>query len=246
MVADRPHGARVPEGVRVYGIGDIHGRRDLLSALRERILSDAETAGPGRRVVVYVGDYVDRGPDSRGVIDLLIEEPLPGFESVYLLGNHEAFLLRFLEDESAGPVWMMNGGEATCRSYGADPQAAPHFADRMLWLQEKLRACIPLAHMAFLEELAPSHEEGDYLFVHAGLRPGVPLRDQDPEDLIWIREPFLSSDRDHGRVVIHGHTPTSGPVLRRNRIGIDTGACFGGPLTAVVLEDDCQRFLQAG
>ncbi len=246
MVADGPRGVRVPAGFRVYGIGDIHGRRDLLAALRQRILSDAESAGPGRRVVVYVGDYVDRGPESRGVIDLLVEEPLPGFESVYLLGNHEAFLLRFLEDESAGLLWMMNGGEATCRSYGIDPQTAPHVADRMPWLQAELRARIPLAHMAFLDGLVLSHEEGDYLFVHAGLRPGVPLRDQDPEDLIWIREPFLSSDQDHGKVVIHGHTPTSGPVLRRNRIGIDTGACFGGPLTAVVLEDDRQRFIQAG
>ena len=246
MIGDPPRGARVPEGSRVYGIGDIHGRHDLLTALRERILSDAEAADRMRRVVVYVGDYVDRGPDSRDVIDLLVEEPLPGFESVYLLGNHEAFLLKFLEDESVGLLWMMNGGAATCRSYGVDPQAAPHFVDRMLWLQEELRARMPPAHMAFLDELTLSHVEGDYLFVHAGLRPGVSLEDQDPEDLTWIREPFLSSDRDHGKIVIHGHTPTSDPVLRPNRIGIDTGACFGGQLTAVVLEDDRQRLLQVG
>lgn len=238
--------ARVPAGSRVYGIGDIHGRYDLLAELHRKILSDAEASGCRRRVVVYVGDYVDRGPDSREVIDLLVNGPLPDFESVYLLGNHEAFLLRFLGDDSVGLLWMMNGGEATCRSYGVDLGASPNPADRMLWLQDELRAHIPSAHMAFLDELLLSHCEGDYLFVHAGLRPGVPLEDQAPEDLMWIREPFLSSEQDHGKVVIHGHTPTSNPVVRSNRIGIDTGACFGGPLTAVVLEEDRQQFLHVG
>ena len=245
MVGHRGN-ACVPEGSRVYGIGDIHGRYDLLAELRRSILSDAQTTGCERRVIVYLGDYVDRGPDSREVIDLLVNEPLPGFEAAYLRGNHEAFLLSFLEDESVGLVWTMNGGEATCRSYGVDLQAAPNGRDRMLWLQDELHTHIPSAHKAFFDELSLSHCEGDYLFVHAGLRPGVPLEGQDPEDLMWIREPFLSSERDHGKVVIHGHTPTSDPVVRSNRIGIDTGACFGGPLTAVVLEEDRQRFLQVG
>jgi serine/threonine protein phosphatase 1 len=234
---------RAPADTRVYAVGDIHGCPDKLRALHGMILSDAADA-PKRRVVVYVGDYVDRGPDSRETVDLLIEEPLEGFESIHLIGNHEAFLLQCLEDEGDAMSWLMNGGDATCRSYGVDPYAPPDPADRFSWLQQALAERVPDSHLAFFRGLAQHHVEGDYLFVHAGIRPGVALADQDPADLIWIREPFLSSEEDHGKMVIHGHTPTTAPDLRRNRIGIDTGACFGGPLTALVLEDDTRRFLQ--
>lgn len=235
---------RVPEGTLVYAIGDSHGCVDRLRALHEAILEDADQSTQARRVAVYLGDYIDRGPDPRGLVALLIEEPLPGFESVHLIGNHEAFLLRFLEDTTVAALWMMNGAAETCLSYGVDPARPPADAVDDGWLQRALEARIPEAHLAFFDALRPSHLEGDYLFVHAGVRPGVSLDAQDEADLLWIREPFLSSDEDLGKVVVHGHTPTDTPVVRANRIGVDTGACYGGPLTALVLEGAERRFLQ--
>lgn len=240
----RPQG-RVPTGARVYAVGDTHGCVDRVRALHGRIRADAAEAAARRKVLVYIGDYVDRGPRSRELIDLLLDEPLAGFETVHLKGNHEAFLLSFLENTSIGLTWMQYGGDATCRSYGVDPLETPAVPDRLAWLQGELRARLPEAHLDFLRGLDVRHEEGDYLFVHAGVRPGVALAEQDPEDLLWIREPFLSSGEDFGRIVVHGHTPSEAPVFRRNRIGIDTGACYGGPLTALVLQDGEQRTLQA-
>ena len=140
--------------------------------------------------------------------------------------------------------WLMNGGHTTCASYGVDPTAPPDGADRMVWLQRALAERIPESHHSFFANLRYSHIEGDYLFVHAGIRPGIPVDGQDPDDLLWIREPFLSSDEDFGKVVVHGHTPINAPEFRANRIGIDTGACFGGKLTALVLERDQRRVLQ--
>lgn len=238
-----PSGARVPAGSRVYAIGDIHGCAAQLRALHRLIEQDAASA-PARRVAVYVGDYIDRGPDVQETVDLLTQQPLAGFESVHLIGNHEVFLLQLLEDPGVALSWLMNGGEATCRSYGVDPYAAPDLADRFAWLRRELARRLPKRHLRFFRDLRFHHTEGDYLFVHAGIRPGVALEDQEPSDLLWMREPFLSWELDHGKVVVHGHTPTQEPVLRHNRIGIDTGACFGRLLTAVVLEDDTQRFLQ--
>lgn len=240
----RAKAARVPDGTRVYAVGDIHGCADSLRALHSAILGDVERARCERLVAVYVGDYVDRGPDPRDVVDVLIEEPLPGFESVHLIGNHEAFLIGFLEDWGAAMSWLMNGGHATCISYGVDPLAAPDDTDRLAWLQRALIERIPSSHRTFFGNLRHSHVEGDYLFVHAGIRPGTAVDGQDPDDLLWIREPFLSSDEDFGKVVVHGHTPRDAPEVRANRIGIDTGACFGGRLTALVLEEDERRFLQ--
>ncbi|RMD64079.1 MAG: serine/threonine protein phosphatase [Alphaproteobacteria bacterium] len=236
---------RVPPGTRVYAIGDVHGCCGLLQALHRQILADGEengvVSGPDRRrVVVYLGDYIDRGPDSRGLIDLLIETPLSGFETVRLMGNHEEFMLRFLESGDDPENWILNGGDATLRSYGLDtatiygPAAA---------LRAALAARLPAAHRRFLEALRLMHEEGDYLFVHAGVRPGVPIKAQNPRDLLWIREPFLSAKEDFGKVVVHGHTPVERPQVRANRIGIDTGACYGGALTALVLEGTQRRFL---
>jgi len=233
----------VPEGTRVYAVGDIHGCTDLLRDLHDAILEDAEGAAPARRVAVYLGDYVDRGPDPRGVLNILIESPLPGFETVHLIGNHEDFLIRFLDDPSIAPLWMINGGGATCRSYGADADAGDG-GDLFERLQRALKAGMPETHLAFLAALRPSHVEGDYLFAHAGIRPGVALGDQVETDLLWIREPFLSSTEDFGKVVVHGHTPAREPVVRVNRIGVDTGACYGGALTALVLEGEERRFLQ--
>lgn len=236
---------KLPAGTRVYAVGDIHGCTDLLRELHDAILEDVERSAPARRVAVYLGDYVDRGPDPRGALDILIEAPLPGFETVHLIGNHEEFLIRFLEEPATAPLWMMNGGDATCRSYGADPDAAGHGGDRFESLRRALKAALPETHLEFLAALTPSHAEGDYFFAHAGVRPGLALDAQVEQDLLWIREPFLSSAEDFGKVVVHGHTPTREPVLRTNRIGVDTGACYGGALTALVLEGEDRRFLQA-
>lgn len=239
-----PSNAWVPEDSRVYAVGDIHGRLDLLEDLHDAILADAETCAVPRKVIVYLGDYIDRGPTPEGVIDCLINSALPGFERVHLIGNHEAFMLQFLTDEGAMKSWLMNGGDSTLRSYGIEPYAAHITEERPKWIRGELESRLPKAHKRFLSELKVSHEEGDYLFVHAGVRPGIEIDDQDPYDMIWIREPFLSAKEDFGKIVVHGHTPTGKPTCRSNRIGIDTGAVFGGVLTALVLEGEDWRFIQ--
>ncbi len=238
------HPARVPPGVCVYAIGDIHGRADLLAAMHQLVLGDAAQLTPGTdRIVVYMGDYVDRGLESRQVIDLLIDEPMPGFETVHLLGNHDAWLLSFLVDAQVGPTWLRYGGDVTLHSYGVRLGAPASEASYYEKLQAALRARLPRDHVEFLRDLELSFETGDYLFVHAGVRPGVPLEHQAAEDLLWIREPFLSSNHDFGKVVVHGHTVESEPIVRSNRIGIDTGACWTGCLTCLVLEEGSYRFL---
>ncbi|NKB55829.1 MAG: serine/threonine protein phosphatase [Alphaproteobacteria bacterium] len=200
--------SKPPADTRVYAIGDIHGQIGRLKTLHDRILEDARGAPEARRVIVYVGDYVDRGPDARGVLDMLIAQPLEGFVSVYLKGNHEDFMLRFLDgDIEAGASWFANGGDATLASYGIDV-------------------------------------EGDYAFVHAGIRPGVPLEAQSPRDLMWIREEFHASRAEHDYVIVHGHSVSTKAVDKANRIGIDTGAGYGRALTAVVLSGAERRFLQ--
>jgi len=236
---------RLPEDLRVYAVGDIHGCRERLRKLHAAIEQDAATAR-GRKVIVYLGDYVDRGEDSAGVIeDLLAGEPA-GFERVFLKGNHEDFLLRSLEDKGALLPWLSNGGDSTCRAYGLEPTAPPDGVKDLLgWLQQRLAEILPERHRRFFQDLKLTHGEGDYFFCHAGVRPGVGLEEQSEEDLLWMREPFLSSKQALGKVVVHGHTPAAGPERRANRIGIDTGACYGGCLTALVLEGDEQRFLQA-
>jgi len=229
--------ARAPAGSRVYAIGDIHGRADLLARLHGGILEDAANA-PGRRVAVYLGDYVDRGLDSRAVLDLLLDEPLPGFERVVLLGNHEAMLLGFLERVERGPNWLWNGGAATLLSYGVAAPADPQDPQALDACRVALAAAMPERHLAFLRGLPLSHVEGGYAFVHAGLRPGLPLALQAAEDLLWIRDEFLRSRLDHGHIVVHGHSIGREVEFRPNRIGVDTGAYASGRLSAVALEDD--------
>jgi serine/threonine protein phosphatase 1 len=241
----------VPEGTRVYAVGDCHGCLEMLRELRAAMIADsarADADGPpaSRRVVVYLGDYIDRGPDSSGVLDLLIGEPLEGFETVHLKGNHEAFMGGFLDGEDAAQVWLTNGGTETLSSYGLDVAAlkGPWPEVDAPTLRATLVDAVPEAHRAFVDGLALSHIEGDYFFAHAGIRPGVPLERQGENELLWIREPFLGSTADHGKVVVHGHSTTKEPEVRANRIGIDTGACYGGKLTALVLEGAERRFLQ--
>lgn len=237
----RPH---VPDHCRVYAIGDIHGRLDLLHRLHGEILEDAAVGPQDRHVVIYVGDYVDRGPDSFGVIDLLANGPLEGFEHHCLKGNHEDFLLRFLKGGNDGDAWMMNGGLETLNSYGVTPKGAFFDPGELEILRRALEAAVLETHLDFLSHLERYHMEGDYLFVHAGIRPGVALADQNEHDLIWIRDGFLDYEGDFGHIVVHGHSTRSKPEILGNRIGIDTGACHSGRLTALVLEADTRRFLQ--
>ena len=241
--AGTPH--RVADGCRVYAVGDIHGRADLLAALHDRIVDDAAAATAGRKVLVYLGDYVDRGPRSFEVVDMLIEAPLEGFEIVHLKGNHEDFLLRFLEEENLeeAHLWFVNGGYATLHSYKVPVLALPFGLAELETARRAFLTALPPSHMTFFRGLKMFHVEGDYLFVHAGLKPGVPLDEQDEWDLLWIREEFLDSDADFGHLVVHGHTPGVETDVRHNRIGIDTGAVFTDRLTCLVAEGDSTRFL---
>jgi serine/threonine protein phosphatase 1 len=240
----RADAARIPADRIVYAVGDCHGRLDLLCELEDKIVRDAETRSTRERIIVYLGDYVDRGPDSAAVIDHLVAGPPQDFQAVHLLGNHEEMLLAFLEGwEERGHLWLANGGEETLRSYGVEATGMARDSG-LAELRDTFAGRLPERHRAFLSGLELYHRDGDYLFVHAGLRPGVSLAAQRREDLIWIRDPFLNSPSDFGHVVVHGHTPSARPVERPNRIGIDTGAVFGGPLTALALEGAERRFLQ--
>ena len=243
-VSDRMPVAAVPAGTRVYAVGDIHGRLDLLRELHARIQADAREYPASRRVLVYVGDYIDRGYESRQTIDYLLDHPLPEFETVHLMGNHERTLLDFLDDVSLGPGWLRYGGRETLFSYGITWDRDLAGADECLSrIQETLRGTLPSAHREFFAGLRLTHVEGDYLFVHAGIRPGVPIERQDQDDLLWIREEFLRSRADHGKIVVHGHSIAEAPELLPNRIGIDTGAFATGRLTCLVLDGDRRSFI---
>jgi serine/threonine protein phosphatase 1 len=235
----------LPGGLRVYAIGDIHGRFDLLERLAAEIARDLEHAPPDRAVEIYLGDYIDRGPQSREVIAWLTGSPPLGQERICLMGNHEALLLNALANPAGMSNWLFNGGADTVASYVADPRAAIG-ASPGERLRSAFLAAFPESHRDFLARLPRKAALGGYLFVHAGIRPGVPIAAQDPEDLVWIRQPFLSSNADFGPVIVHGHTPVRTPEVRPNRINIDTGAVFRGRLTCLVLEADTRRFLQVG
>ncbi|MCW3474173.1 metallophosphoesterase [Limobrevibacterium gyesilva] len=229
--------AALPPGRRVYAIGDVHGCDALLAALHAAIADDLARRPCPAPLLLHLGDYVDRGPDSRGVVARLAAgDPLPGVPTVNLMGNHEQTMLDALSGQGAAMTdWMIAGGREALRSWGGDPDAP-----RSIWPD-----AVPARDRAFLGALSLMHREGGYLFVHAGIRPGIAIDCQARQDLLSIRQAFLYSEADFGVVVVHGHTPKPDPVLRHNRIGIDTGAVFGGRLTCAVLEDDRVGFLQA-
>lgn len=229
--------------MRVYAVGDIHGRLDLLDQMLGQILRDAEPAPNLLKYLVFLGDYVDRGPDSRLVIERLACGLPPAFGAVFLRGNHEDTMLGFLSDLRVAPGWLSYGGDATLESYGIPAPAPDAPAEHLQQAQTMLNGQLPAHHRAFLTGLRCHLTIGDYHFVHAGVRPGVPLDRQEDQDRLWIREAFLASRADHGKVVVHGHTIAPEPELLPNRIGIDTGAYASDRLTAIGLEGTERWFL---
>lgn len=233
---------RGPSGARAYAIGDVHGRLDLLERMIATIDRDRHDNGRARDYLILLGDLIDRGPDSRGVIEFLMRLPSEGIRPIFLMGNHEEMMLRVLGDEpEAVHQWLTYGGYEFAQSYGVEvgrlATLAPTEAAAMI------RTAVPASHFSFIEGFADSFTFGDFLFVHAGLRPGKSLADQDPHDLRWIREEFLNDETDHGCMVVHGHTISAAPEEMENRIGIDTGAYQTGILTALRIEGAKRRMI---
>ena len=230
--------ASVPDGEFVAVVGDLHGRIDLLERLWPMIEDESRRSACRNRTLIFVGDYVDRGSGSAEVVDRLLQG-FEGFNSIFLKGNHDETLLRFLGDPSVGDVWRNFGGLDTLRSYGIVHPPGRDWAET----RNAFAFAIPEPHVRFFKNLKTQLTIGDYLFVHAGIKPYVPMEEQAEQDLLWIRDEFLDSRANFGRIVVHGHTPTSEPVVRHNRIGIDTGAYMSGKLTALILEGRERKFL---
>ena len=230
--------SRIPDDTCVYAIGDIHGCARLLRKLHDAICEYAAERSASRNIVVYLGDYIDRGPDSSEVVELALVGPGIECECIYLKGNHEVLLLEFLDGVRGSQMWRMNGADATLRSYGVDIGGE----DRIC--RDSLRDALSPTQTAFFRNLQLTHIEGDYLFVHAGLRPGRVLEDQDEVDLMWIRNPFLDSLENWGYTIVHGHTTVVEPDIRKNRINIDTGAVWTGRLTAMAFHGVARDVIQ--
>lgn len=239
--------ARVPENCRVYAIGDIHGRVDLLQKIHDIILDDVVVVDSDIDLtVVYLGDYVDRGMHSREVIDLLIGEPLHGFKSVHLMGNHDKEMLDFLENLQLDASWLGLGGGATVYSYGVRVPRDVEVSKRFIHIRDELRRHMPDSHLRFLKGLKASFSVGDYFFTHAAIDPGRALDNQKTEDLVWGNEKFLGYGDVFEKMVVHGHTVVDKPVVYENRICVDTGAYLSNALTCLVLEDNTYRFISTG
>ena len=241
----RPASATPPDCV-VWAIGDIHGRADLLHPLLETIRADLSAVALGRKVIVFLGDYIDRGFDSRGVLNQLCDlDADHSLEVHFIRGNHEDRMEAFLLDPAVGQSWCDYGGRETLFSYGVSPPAMR--SDSAGWGEtaRALSEALPEPHHRFLQRQQLSVSIGDYFFCHAGARPGVGLDDQSPEDLMWIRQPFLDHPAPFEKVVVHGHTPTDFVVSDARRIGVDTGAYATNVLSAVRLEGQTRKLLQA-
>lgn len=240
-----PPAARFLDGRVGYAVGDIHGRADLLAnmlaLLEERADEDAREAG--QPIVIFLGDYVDRGPDSAGVIDVLLKGKPHGFERRFLRGNHEQTMLAFMADPLANRAWMLQGGAETLTSYGVQPP--PMSASEQDWIAcaERFSTRVPQAHVDFLNGLERYVELGDYAFVHAGVDAERSLEEQTDDDLYWIRDRFISARRRFSHRVVHGHTPVERPYADDRRVAVDTGAYASGVLTAARFEGEEVAFL---
>lgn len=241
-----PSAPAVPPGTVVWAVGDVHGRLDLLSPLVDAIHADLQDSRADRKLVIFLGDYIDRGPDSRGVLKRLAGlSASEGIEWRFLKGNHEQAMLDFLDDPSRGPRWCEYGGDRALRSWDLRIPELAHRTEAWARVAADLRHKLTKADMAFLESLELSVTVGDYFFSHAGARPGLALDRQTPEDLMWIRQTFLDSPKAFERVVVHGHTPTSRVHVDHRRIGVDTKAYDSGILTALRLEGEARSLLKS-
>jgi serine/threonine protein phosphatase 1 len=229
-------------GARAYAVGDVHGCLRLLDELLAKIEADLAERPVSEAFLIFVGDLIDRGPDSAGVVERLRRYSYPGVKPIFLMGNHEEYLLKVLSCEPGKlDTWLSYGGKECVRSYGLSPEKLSAMPEGEAMLL--VRRTVPDKHRHFLSSFADTFRFGDYLFVHAGLRPGVPLAEQSRADLRWIREPFLEDGGDHGFLIVHGHTIVDEVEERPNRIGIDTGAYRTGVLTAMVIEGSGRRYL---
>jgi len=237
--------ARIPDGVRAYAIGDIHGCDAQLAELQAKISQDVKTMPAGMvRRVIYLGDYVDRGPGSKAVVERLRQEAKEN--TIHLMGNHEQLMLDFIDGYPGGESWLRVGGAQTLESYGVRPKSGSIEAATTTEIREELTGLLPEAHDAFLRELRSLYRLGDFVFVHAGIDPDFPIEAQKVSDLLWVRNKFLDSKLDHGCIIVHGHTVRRAPQVFENRLGIDTGAFATGVLTCAVFEGETVRFLSAG
>jgi len=241
VAAAAPFQPALRPGLRIYAIGDIHGRLDLLQSLSVKILQDLMGAPCDAATIVLLGDYIDRGPDSAGVVEFLSAESFPG-QTVALRGNHEAIFLKFLEDPGVLDSWRQYGGLETLASYGVDVKEAMRGRNFDKARDELLRL-LPERHLEFLANTRLSFEADDYFFCHAGVRPDVPLAQQREEDLLWTRGRFNAHKGAFEKVIVHGHTPVDAPQSMLYRINVDTGAYATGSLSCVVLEGAARRFL---
>jgi serine/threonine protein phosphatase 1 len=241
--ADRtlPSRFKLRTNIRCYAIGDIHGRLDLLDQINLKIERDLISRPCHHHLRIFLGDYIDRGPESCAALDRLIELKKTT-ESVFIKGNHETFIGEFIENPSILPSWRSLGGLETIASYGLKTQLNPD-PEQQQRLAEQFSAALPPAHLQFIRELKPYYLLDDIFFVHAGVRPGVRLADQQQSDMMWIREEFLHHDGLFEKLIVHGHTPVRAPEIRPNRINLDTGAYITGQLTCIWIEEDRFGFL---
>ncbi|WP_040500451.1 metallophosphoesterase family protein [Henriciella marina] len=238
------HRPSAPAGKRAYAIGDVHGRLDLLNDLLAQIEDDIAGRRPKQTHIIFLGDLIDRGPHSRHVVERLIDYAPSNASCHFLMGNHEEVLVRGLRGEPhLLDGWIQHGGDTTAESYGVDAAYLRSQGDDAL--EHALLSAIPESHIRFMAGFLDSIQFGDYLLVHAGIRPGTPLDDQSPSDMRWIRKEFLESTRQHGSMIVHGHSVEEKIMPRSNRIGLDTGAYRTGILSAVRLEGDQADFIQS-
>ena len=232
-----------PTGKRAYAIGDVHGRLDLMLQLLDQIEEDNRERGPAETYVIFLGDLVDRGPHSEGVISHLLDRGVPFARPVFLKGNHEELFLDVLSGkDDLVAKWLTYGGQECVESYGISRGATLNMTSTEI--VERLRQAVPQAHEIFLRQMLDTFQFGDYLFVHAGIRPGMPLHEQSGSDLRWIREGFLESQDDHGLMVVHGHTIVERAEEHSNRLALDTGAYRTGVLSAVGIEEHLKWILE--
>jgi len=235
--------ASTPPNYRLYVVGDIHGRRDLLTRLLSMIEENAARYPDKVKRLIFLGDYVDRGVESKEVLERLIQPFAAGLNPVFLRGNHDDRLLSFLKgDLSVAPAWLQLGGASTLASYGLNPFGATD-PKKLPALQKSFAKAFPASHLAFLKETLYAVTYGDYYFVHAGVRPGIPLAKQKPADQMWIRGDFLNHPKGLGKMIVHGHTIQTNPEIKANRIGIDTGAFATGKLTCLIIDGTERSFL---